>query len=413
MDGFKISQRKIFYCALLKPLTHEIKVAQFSGYVSEKSSYHHGEASLNGAIVNMAQNFVGSNNINLLKPNGQFGTRLQGGKDSASERYIFTQLSKCTRYIFRKEDDDILNYLSDDGTSIEPDFYGPIIPMILANGCNGIGTGFSTKIPCYNPRDLIDYLNNMLMNETTPIIIKPYYRGFKGTIEEEKENSGKYIIKGVYTVKDLQVTITELPIGMWTDTYKQFLEDSLGTLIKDYTDKSTDVDIHIVVTLNAPSSNLETDLKLTTSISTTNMHLINAKNQLRKYKTVYEIIDEYAEVRLQMYTIRKKHLLDKLNAQLVEITHKVKYIHAVLQGKIDLRNKKQEEITKMLSDFELVQHDGSYNYLTKMPMDSVSDENVKQLEKELAKLTREKSTLSSTSERQMWLNELDELKINL
>jgi pyruvate formate-lyase activating enzyme-like uncharacterized protein len=114
-----------------------------------------------------------------------------------------------------------------------------------------------------------------------------------------------------------------------------------------------------------------------------------------------------------MYTIRKKHLLDKLNAQLVEITHKVKYIHAVLQGKIDLRNKKQEEITKMLSDFELVQHDGSYNYLTKMPMDSVSDENVKQLEKELAKLTREKSTLSSTSERQMWLNELDELKINL
>jgi DNA topoisomerase-2 len=413
MDGFKISQRKIFYCALLKPLTHEIKVAQFSGYVSEKSSYHHGEASLNGAIVNMAQNFVGSNNINLLKPNGQFGTRLQGGKDSASERYIFTQLSKCTRYIFRKEDDDILNYLSDDGTSIEPDFYGPIIPMILANGCNGIGTGFSTKIPCYNPNDLIDYLKNMLMFESTPISINPYYRGFKGTIEEEKENSGKYIIKGVYTVKDLQVTITELPIGMWTDTYKQFLEDSLGTLIKDYTDKSTDVDIHIVVTLNAPNSNLETDLKLTTSISTTNMHLINAKNQLRKYKTVYEIIDEYAEVRLQMYTIRKKHLLDKLNAQLVEITHKVKYIHAVLQGKIDLRNKKQEEITKMLTDFELVQYEGSYHYLTKMPMDSVSDENVKQLEKELAKLTREKSILSSTSERQMWLNELDELKMNL
>ena len=413
MDGFKISQRKIFYCALLKPLTNEIKVAQFSGYVSEKSSYHHGEASLNGAIVNMAQNFVGSNNINLLKPNGQFGTRLQGGKDSASERYIFTQLSKCTRYIFRKEDDDILNYLLDDGTSIEPDFYGPIIPMILANGCNGIGTGFSTKIPCYNPIDLINYLTNMLEFETEQINIKPFYRGFKGTIEEEKENSGKYIIKGVYTVKDLQVTITELPIGMWTDTYKQFLEDSLGTLIKDYTDKSTDVDIHIVVTLNAPSTTLDTDLKLTTSISTTNMHLINSKNQLRKYKTVYEIIDEYAEVRLQMYTVRKKHLLDKLNLQLVEISHKVKYIHALLQGKIDLRNKKQEEITKMLSDFELVQHEGSYHYLTKMPMDSVSNENVKQLESELAKLTREKSLLSATSERQMWLNELDELKQHL
>jgi len=414
MDGFKISQRKIFYCALLKPLTHEIKVAQFSGYVSEKSSYHHGEASLNGAIVNMAQNFVGSNNINLLNPNGQFGTRLQGGKDSASERYIFTQLNKCTRYIFRKEDDDILNYLSDDGNSIEPEFYSPIIPMILANGCNGIGTGFSTKIPCYNPVDLIAYLKNMLLFESTPIIIKPYYRGFKGTIEEEKDKeNGKYVMKGVYSVKELQVTITELPIGMWTDTYKQFLEDSLGTLIKDYTDKSTDVNIHIVVTLLAPSSNIESDLKLTTSISTTNMHLINAKNQLRKYKTVYDIIDEYAEVRLKMYTVRKQYLLDKLDKLLVEITHKVKYIHAVLQGKIDLRNKKTDEITKMLKAYDLIQHDGSYHYLIKMPMDSVSDENVKQLEAELAKLTKEKALLASTTERQIWLNELEELKKQL
>jgi DNA topoisomerase-2 len=285
--------------------------------------------------------------------------------------------------------------------------------MILANGCNGIGTGFSTKIPCYNPKDLIDYLKNMLLFETSSITIKPYYRGFKGTIEEEKENSGKYIIKGVYSIKELQVTITELPIGMWTDTYKQFLEDSLGTLIKDYTDKSTDVDIHIVVTLLAPSSNVESDLKLTTSISTTNMHLINAKNQLRKYKTVYEIIDEYAEVRLQMYTVRKQYLLDKLDKLLVEITHKVKYIHAVLQGKIDLRNKKQDEITQLLKAYDLVQHDGSYHYLIKMPMDSVSDENVKQLEAELAKLTKEKALLSSTTERQMWLNELEELKKQL
>lgn len=414
MDGFKISQRKIFYCALLKPIVHEIKVAQFSGYVSEKSAYHHGEASLNGAIVNMAQNFVGSNNINLLNPNGQFGTRLQGGKDSASERYIFTQLNKYTRYIFRKEDDFILHYLMDDGVSIEPEYYAPIIPMILANGCNGIGTGFSTKIPCYNPKDLIIYLRHMLLfDDSTKPVIKPYYRGFKGTVEEEKEDSGKYIIRGVFSVKELQVTITELPIGMWTDTYKQFLEDSIGTLIKDYTDKSTDVDIHIVVTLLAPSTTIETDLKLTTSISTTNMHLINSKNQLRKYKTVYEIIDEYAEIRLQMYTVRKQYLLDMLSSQLVVITHKVKYIHAVLQGKIDLRNKKQEEITKMLTAFGLIQQDGSYHYLTKMPMDSVSDENVKQLESELAKLTKEKAVLTSTTERQMWLNELDELKLQL
>ena len=119
MDGLKTSQRKILFSAFKRNLTKEIKVAQFSGYVSEHSSYHHGEQRLNGAIVNMAQNFVGSNNINLLIPNGQFGTRLQGGSDSASERYIFTMLNKITRSIFNEHDDKILKYLDDDGTPVE------------------------------------------------------------------------------------------------------------------------------------------------------------------------------------------------------------------------------------------------------------------------------------------------------
>ena len=102
--------------------------------------------SLQGAIVNMAQDFVGSgNNINLLLPNGQFGTRLQGGKDSASPRYIFTELNPITRKIFINEDDDVLNYLDDDGLKIEPDFYVPIIPIVLINDIQGIGTGFVQK----------------------------------------------------------------------------------------------------------------------------------------------------------------------------------------------------------------------------------------------------------------------------
>ena len=140
MDGLKLSLRKILFSVFKRNLTKEIKVAQLSGYVSEHSGYHHGEASLNGAIVGMAQTFVGSNNINLLKPNGQFGTRLAGGKDSASERYIFTQMEKITRLIFPQDDDCILKYKDDDGLPVEPVYYAPIIPMILVNGTKGIGT---------------------------------------------------------------------------------------------------------------------------------------------------------------------------------------------------------------------------------------------------------------------------------
>jgi DNA topoisomerase-2 len=140
MDGLKVSQRKTLFAAKKRRLTSEIKVAQFTGYVSEHSGYHHGEASLNGTIVGMAQNFVGSNNINLFSPNGQFGTRLQGGKDSASERYIFTQLSKITQFIFTEPDDKIVHYLHDDGMQVEPSYYVPVIPFLLVSGSKGIGT---------------------------------------------------------------------------------------------------------------------------------------------------------------------------------------------------------------------------------------------------------------------------------
>lgn len=162
IDGFKPSQRKVLFGAFKRKLTSEIKVIQFSGYVSEHSAYHHGEQSLNGTIISMAQDFVGSNNVNLLVPSGQFGSRLLGGKDAASPRYIYTYLSPVTRKIFKEEDDALCHYLVDEGQSIEPDFYLPILPMVLVNGSEGIGTGYSTSIPNYNPVDIVNYLKAKL-----------------------------------------------------------------------------------------------------------------------------------------------------------------------------------------------------------------------------------------------------------
>ena len=196
------------YAAFKKNLNSEIKVAQFSGYVSEHSGYHHGEASLNAAIVGMAQTFVGSNNINLLVPSGQFGTRLQGGKDSASERYIFTYLNDITRKLYPSLDDPILKYLNDDGQMVEPLYYTPIIPMILVNGAKGIGTGFSTDILCYNPLDIINLLEDMLGPKAYDLTSKklvPYYDGFKGEIHEI--GTSKYLIKGKYVVSDTSLII--------------------------------------------------------------------------------------------------------------------------------------------------------------------------------------------------------------
>jgi DNA topoisomerase II len=181
LDGFKPSQRKVLFGCFKRNLKGEIKVAQLTGYVAEHSAYHHGEQSLQGTIVNMAQNFVGSNNINLLTPSGQFGTRRMGGKDSASARYIFTKLEPITRTIYHQDDMELLAYKSDDGVSIEPEFYMPVIPMVLVNGAEGIGTGWSSNVCNYNPREIVRNLRSKIAGEPMQQM-DPWYNGFSGKV---------------------------------------------------------------------------------------------------------------------------------------------------------------------------------------------------------------------------------------
>merc|ERR1719183_3372991 len=224
MDGFKPSQRKVLYCCFKRNLRSDVKVAQMVGYIGEHSAYHHGEQSLAGTIISMAQDFVGSNNLNLLVPSGQFGTRIQGGSDHASARYIYTRLSPFTRLIFSPLDDAILNYLDEDGQKIEPTYYVPIIPMVLVNGANGIGTGWSTDIPNYDPLVIIENLRAFIRHKNTKTM-KPWYRGFRGTIQQVSKHH--YQSKGKWWENDKGIEITELPIRKWTQDYKEFLQGML------------------------------------------------------------------------------------------------------------------------------------------------------------------------------------------
>ena len=434
MDGLKISLRKILYSAFKKNLTTEIKVAQFSGYVSEHSGYHHGEASLNGAIVGMAQTYVGSNNINLLMPNGQFGTRLQGGKDSASERYIFTMLNKITRTIFPVEDDAILEYLNDDGLIVEPLFYAPIMPMVLVNGTKGIGTGFSTDVMCYNPLNIISYLKDKLQGINSSHEFIPYYEGFTGAIS--KIEATKFLIKGVYeTIGSDKIKVTELPIGHWTEDFKELLEKliepevnkegkKMPAAIKDYDDMSKDTNVEFTITFakgklaelealkaDYGCNGVEKMLKLYTTNTNTNMHLFNAEDRLHKYTSVPEIIDDYFVTRLKLYQTRKDYLISAIEKELILLSNKAKYITEILEDTIDLRKKKKDEVISMLvlKKYDVVDNDPEYKYLTKMPMDSVTDENIAKIYKECGNKELELKQLKETTANNMWSTELDKL----
>jgi DNA topoisomerase-2 len=432
MDGQKISQRKILFSAFKKNLTKEIKVAQFSGYVSEHSGYHHGEASLNGAIVGMAQDYVGSNNINLLMPNGQFGTRLAGGKDSASERYIFTQLNPITKTIFNPMDNNILTYLDDDGFPIEPIYYAPIIPMVLVNGSKGIGTGFSTDIMCYNPKDIIAYLKLLLSGESSPSqSLEPFYNGFTGSIL--KVAPKKYLIKGVYSKSDKNsITITELPVGTWTDDYKAFLEKEIENpkkVIKEYTDMSTDKKVNFTVKFHTGAlekleatttsdeniNGIEKYMRLASSHSTSNMYLFDADDKLRKYETVEDIIKDYYKTRVKMYRQRIAYIVDVLQKELCLLSNKAKYIIENLEGTIDLRRKKKQQIIDLLiaKEYDMLEDDTEFKYLVKMPMDSVSEENVAKIMKQKGDKEAELAKYQKMKPTSLWLSELKELEAML
>jgi DNA topoisomerase-2 len=468
MDGLKISLRKILFAAFKKGgLKTEIKVAQFSGYVSEHSAYHHGEASLNAAIVGMAQNFVGSNNINLLEPNGQFGTRSAGGRDSASERYIFTQLNKLTRLIYRQEDDAVLSYINDDGQMVEPVYYAPAIPMVIVNGSKGIGTGFSTDVMPHNPLQIIAYIRAMLA--ATPAtdrpVIEPYFKGFKGTVKNiatsatsgapaanaaSSATSAKYLIKGTYEIiADRKVRITELPVGTWTDDYKEFLEKLMDApaasekdkdkdkakgkfdtpVLKEYSDMSTDTVVDITVTFHpsyphtpkdlqaiivdseAGTNKLEKLLGLFTTQSTTNMNLFDAHEKLRKYATIYDIIEDYYAERLSLYTKRKAAMLAQLANELRVLTNRARYIQEVLDDKLELRRQTKDAIFAKMTEhgYEHIDGDTEFKYLLKMPMDSVTDENVRHLISERDIKRVQHQGLQDTTIQALWTKDLDEL----
>ena len=401
-DGMKPSLRKIIYCSFKRGLTNEIKVAQLAGYVSEHGAYHHGEVSLTGAIINLAQNFVGTNNINLLMPEGQFGSRLNGGSDFAAPRYIHTYLSKITSILFNKDDSPLLKYNEDDGQLIEPTFYMTTLPVILINGTTGIGTGWSSDIPQFNPLDIVANLRNLMADK--PIMpLNPWYRGFKGMIKRLAPN--RWLSKGCYQIiNNSTIEITELPIGCWTQNFKNMLDmyefgykpdasndksktkkpksaagaapvkidskkpkwteyaDTNGRIIKSYRSECSESIVKFTITFESDIMNrlldgydkngindFEKIFGLTTPITCENTkNLYDETNKLRNFKTVEDILQYYYERRIIYYELRRKNLIKILEGDLLLISTRARFILDVISDVIKVRNIPKSEVVKQL-----------------------------------------------------------------
>lgn len=435
VDGLKPSQRKILYVMFILP-DKEIKVEQLSGIISSKTSYHHGEQSLKLSIINLAHDYVGSNNINLLEPIGQFGTRLNGGKDAASPRYIFTKLSEITKYIYIKQDEEILDYLVEEKQIIEPKFYVPIIPMCLVNGETGIGTGWSTNFPMFNPLDIIKDLKNMLINNVNSINdYKPWYKNFTGQII--KLDSNKFEVYGKIYINEntKEIYITELPINTWTDVFKEtrlitniYLEKLISGDVNlknvlSYKEYSTENNVYIIIKLHDELFDflnkkklIIKSFKMCTLINTNNLMAFNENNVLKLYKNVNEIINEFYNIRLKYYDIRKNYLINLKEKEIKILSNQIKFILNICENKITIQKKTKDEIIKILNENNFDSdirnnNENDFDYLIQMPIYNLSLTKIDQLTEKKNKETIYLNNLINTTIKDMWLNELNELLI--
>jgi len=446
MDGLKPSQRKILWAARKRNLVSEIKVAQLAGYVSETAAYHHGEVSLTGAIVGMAQNFVGSNNINLLAPNGQFGTRLQGGADSASPRYIFTALERIQATMIAKADDPALSWLEDDGQTVEPEYYMPVLPLLLVNGAKGIGTGFSTEVLPYSPRDLVGSLRSRLRSEVADLAtvrLVPWWDGFRGPVTLAADGK-KLQTRGIYQFLDddtNRVRITELPIGVWTKDYKAFLDElvagpageskagsetaSAARLIKSFQEAYNDVDVEFILTLDSEyyheartfPAEFEKKFRLVNSTSLTNMVAFDCDGKIRRFTSAGEVLESFYMKRIGGYVSRKANELARLDAEIVELDARVRFVRAVVKGELIVANAEDEALLAGLKGLDLPPLSSAlaadandlraYEYLLRMRVDRLKAKAVAELEAELAVVRLTRDALAAKTPEDLWLADLD------
>jgi DNA topoisomerase-2 len=439
-DGLKPSQRKVLFGVFEKKLdTTEIKVSQLAGYISERTEYHHGEASLFLTIIGMAQDFWCSNNINLLKPNGQFGTRFLGGNDSASPRYIYTQINPITRLIFRQEDEQILNYVCEENRYVEPEKYYPVVPLCLINNISGIGTGYSTAIPGYNPKEVINNIK-LLLNNEEGIKMYPWVKFFIGDIVEnnnkKKITDPDYITYGKYKIIDENtIVIYELPIGVWTSSYKQMLELMIQPLDESkeksnyiYDFKEDHLDLTVKFTVKFYNGQLQQlikknedcdidyimkELKLISHISTKNMHLFH-NNVITKFNDPLDIIRAYIPIRLQKYEERRLNIIKTLEHEMLILKYTKKYIEDILNEIIIINKQKKDVIIQRLEELQYPKiitttQEPSYEYLTKLLIFNLTFEKIEEINNKYNLKQDELNYYLKITNTKLWLKELDEL----
>lgn len=413
IDGFKPSQRKVIYAMIKRgENAKEIKVVQHGSATALITAYKHGETSLCSTIVGLAQDYTGSNNLNFFSPNGSFGGRLNN--EAAAARYIYTEFTPHFRKLYKKEDDSILPRQYDEGDEIEPQLFYPILPTILINGAEGMGTGYACKILKYNPSDIRDYVLARL-NGKKPKDLVPWLRGFIGNIYRNADNDAnpnQVIFEGKLEIKNTTtILISEIPPNVELADYKKHLLKLKETdFIQDWEDASVEdtfsFEVKVPRTTSAiPIEDLMIKFKLI-SRDSENVTVWDENNKIVEYKNVHELADAFVNMRTGIFEVRRLALIAEYTEDVRYMSEKLKFILYYLKHTKDFRDKKKAEIIEMMESNGFT----DIGKLMSLSIWSLTHDELEKLEKEIGNVTGQIDFLKHDTAQQMFIREVKELK---
>jgi DNA topoisomerase-2 len=415
IDGFKPTARKIIYIADKvwksgneKPL----KIFQLGGRIAADAHYHHGDGSLNGAIIGMAQSF--KNSLPLLEELGQFGSLRS--PEAGAARYISTKLTSNFRLLYK--DFELLENQVEEGNTIEPKYFLPVIPTVLLNGSSGIAVGFATNILNRNPLDLVDACVKVLDGKKVGKLL-PWWKEYSGPVELVT-GTNQYVMRGVYEIQNTTtVNITELPPSMTFQKYEIYLNSLLDRgIIYSYEDNSTNGINYTIKFARATLSDLIAKGKLDQTLKmveteTENLTCLNERGKLIIFEEVSQVVEYFVKFRLSFYSKRKAFLINKYTEELKYLSNRARFVKLIIDGKLRVNNVPRKDIIAFLESNGFDQVSGSYNYLLNMPIHSLTKETYDQLLKEVSEKKTELSEVKKLEPVDMYRTDLADLKKNL
>jgi len=413
IDGLKPTQRKVVYVSnniWKRGNEKPMKLFQLAGRVAAEAYYHHGNSSLESAMIGMAQTF--KNSMPLLAGIGQFGSLRSPA--AGAPRYISAKLHPNFRLLY--QDFDLLENKIEEGQKIEPEYFLPIIPTVILNGSSGIAVGFATNILNRNPIDVINACISELTGKRMPKLA-PWLDEFSGTFERDPNNPKTWKIKGLYEViNTTTVKITEIPPNFTYEKYEDHLNSLMEKrIITSYDDNSSDkieyvLKFHRAILKEYVSKNrLDALLKLNTQ-ETENLTTIDETGKLRIFDKVEDIVKYFVQIRLGWYEKRKSYMISRLEKEAMVLSNKARFIKDIIDGKLKVNNVPKKNIVLYLQKASYDEVDGSYNYLLNMPIYSLTKERFDELIKQVEEKKAELEIIKKTESKDMYLTDLETLK---